>query len=56
MPNIKEAQTRKDLIDPKLSKAGWDTSNQEIKVICEYPISPGKIEGQGRKRFCNPNK
>ncbi|MDA3836960.1 MAG: DEAD/DEAH box helicase family protein [Nanoarchaeota archaeon] len=50
MVNIKEAQTRKDLIDPKLSEAGWDTSIQEIKVICEYPISPGKIEGQGRKR------
>ena len=50
MVNIKEAQTRKDLIDPKLADAGWNTSNQDIKVICEYPISPGKIEGQGRKR------
>ncbi len=50
MINIKEAQTRKDLIDPKLADAGWDTSNQDIKVICEYPIAPGKIEGQGRKR------
>jgi type I restriction enzyme, R subunit len=50
MVNIKESQTRKDLIDPKLVKAGWDTSNQDIKVICEYPIAPGKIEGQGRKR------
>jgi type I restriction enzyme, R subunit len=50
MVNIKEAQTRKDLIDPKLADAGWDTSNQDIKVICEYPIAPGRIEGQGRKR------
>jgi len=50
MVNIKEAQTRKDLIDPKLADAGWDTSNQDIKVICEYPIAPGKIEGHGRKR------
>jgi len=50
MPTIKEAQTRKDLIDPKLAEAGWDTSNQNIKVVCEYPIAPGKIEGQGRKR------
>jgi len=50
MVNIKEAQTRKDLIDPKLADAGWDTTNQDIKVICEYPIAPGKIEGQGRKR------
>src|SRR3989344_179398 len=50
MVNIKEAQTRKDLIDPKLAEAGWDTTNQDIKVICEYPIAPGKIESQGRKR------
>ncbi len=49
MPAIKESQTRKDLIDPKLDESGW-IKQEDIKVICEYPIAPGKIQGKGRKR------
>lgn len=46
---IKESQTRKDLIDPKLDASGW-VKRDNIKVHCEYPVAPGKIEGKGRKR------
>jgi len=46
---IKESQTRKDLIDPMLDASGW-VKQDNIKVHCEYPVAPGKIEGKGRKR------
>ena len=47
---MNEAATRKRLIDPKLSKDGWDESNPEIRVEPEYPIGPGKINASGRKQ------
>ena len=47
---MNEAATRKRLIDPKLSKYGWDESNPEVRVEPEYPIGPGKINASGRKQ------
>lgn len=37
-----EADTRAELIDPKLSEAGWIRSDK-IRVAREYPISKGRI-------------
>ena len=30
MSNLGEAQTRRDLIDPALKKAGWDVNNPDL--------------------------
>ena len=37
-----EADTRAELIDPKLIKSGWVRSDK-IRVAREYPISKGRI-------------
>jgi len=45
---MNEAETRAELIDPKLSDNGWDKrSNSEVKVLREYIISAGKIKTSG---------
>jgi len=44
-----EDETRAELIDPKLVAAGWK-KGESIKVYRNFPITKGKIEGQGRKR------
>jgi len=46
---MNEAETRAELIDPKLASNGWVTGG-EVKVHREHPITPGKImPGQRRK-------
>ena len=37
-----EADTRAELIDPKLNETGW-IRNEKIRVAREYPISKGRI-------------
>lgn len=45
---MNEAETRAELIDPKLKEDGWDSkSNPEVKVHREYHITAGKIKPTG---------
>ena len=50
---MNEAETRAELIDPALTAAGWGTVDGS-RVRREFIISPGSIEGRGRRR--NPSK
>lgn len=43
----REAQTRFDLIDPALKAVGWGENSSRIRV--EFPISKGRLIGQGRR-------
>ena len=45
---MNEAETRAELIDPALAEAGWGTV-EGSKVRREYKITPGRIEGLGRR-------
>jgi type I restriction enzyme, R subunit len=45
---MNEAETRAELIDPKLKENGWDgKTNSDVKVHREYLISAGKIKPSG---------
>lgn len=45
---MNEAETRAELIDPKLKEDGWDPKvNPQVKVHREYLISAGKIKASG---------
>lgn len=45
---MNEAETRAELIDPKLREDGWDSkANPEVKVHREYIISIGKLRSSG---------
>jgi hypothetical protein len=43
-----EAETRAEHIDPALKAAGWGVVNGS-RILREYHITPGRIEGGGRK-------
>jgi type I restriction enzyme R subunit len=45
---MNEAETRAEYIDPALKAAGWGTV-EGSRIRREYPITPGRIEGQGRR-------
>lgn len=45
---MNEAETRADHIDPALKAAGWGVV-EGSRIRREYSISPGRIEGQGRR-------
>jgi len=45
---MNEAETRAEHIDPALKAAGWGVV-EGSRVLREYPISPGRIEGHGRR-------
>ena len=45
---MNEAETRAEHIDPALKEAGWGVVDGS-KIRREYPITPGRIEGQGRR-------
>jgi type I restriction enzyme R subunit len=45
---MNEAETRADHIDPALKAAGWGVV-EGSRIHREYPITPGRIEGQGRR-------
>ena len=45
---MNEAETRAELIDPKLKENGWDSkANADVKVHREYFITLGKIKATG---------
>jgi type I restriction enzyme R subunit len=46
---VNEAETRAEHIDPALAAAGWGVV-EGSKILREYPITPGRIEGHGRPR------
>ena len=51
---MNEAETRAELIDPKLKACGWGVV-EGSKVLREYHITQGKIQigcGRGKKRNC----
>jgi type I restriction enzyme R subunit len=45
---MNEAETRAEHIDPALKAAGWGVV-EGSRVLREYPITPGRIEGVGRR-------
>jgi len=45
---MNEAETRAEHIDPALMAAGWGVA-EGSKILREYPITPGRIEGLGRR-------
>ena len=45
---MNEAETRAEHVDPALKAAGWGVA-EGSRVLREYPITPGRIEGRGRR-------
>lgn len=45
---MNEAETRAEHIDPALKVAGWGVA-EGSRVLREYPITLGRLEGQGRR-------
>jgi type I restriction enzyme R subunit len=45
---MNEAETRAEYIDPALKAAGWGVV-EGSRIRREYPISPGRIEGHGKR-------
>jgi len=45
---MNEAETRAEHIDPALKAAGWGAA-EGSKILREYHITPGRIEGLGRR-------
>ena len=45
---MNEAETRADHVDPALAAAGWGVI-EGSRILREYPITPGRIEGLGRR-------
>jgi type I restriction enzyme R subunit len=45
---MNEAETRAELIDPALKAAGWGVADGS-RILREYHIAPGRIEGYGRR-------
>jgi type I restriction enzyme R subunit len=45
---MNEAETRAEQIDPALAAAGWGVV-EGSRILREYPITPGRIEGLGRR-------
>ena len=46
---MNEAQTRNDLIDPALKKAGWRIV-QGSNIHLEFPITQGRLIGKGKRK------
>ncbi|MBU0811883.1 MAG: DEAD/DEAH box helicase family protein [Gammaproteobacteria bacterium] len=45
---MNEAETRAEYIDPALAAAGWGVV-EGSRIRREYPITPGRIEGNGKR-------
>ena len=45
---MNESETRAERIDPALAAAGWGVV-EGSRIRREYPITPGRIEGRGRR-------
>lgn len=46
---MNEAQTRLELIDPKLKAAGWGDV-EGSRIVVEFPITKGRLHGDGGRR------
>ena len=47
---MNEAETRAELIDPKLEQSGWKTDSEKgVRVRREYLIKPGEIRSSGQR-------
>jgi type I restriction enzyme, R subunit len=52
---MNEAETRAELIDPKLKACGWGVA-EGSKILREYPITEGKIQtggGRGKREIAD---
>src|ERR1035438_8541727 len=45
---MNEAETRSEYIDPALNAAGWGVV-EDSRILREYHITPGRIEGLGHR-------
>jgi type I restriction enzyme R subunit len=45
---MNEAETRAEHIDPALKAAGWGVV-EGSRIRCEFPITPGPLEGHGKR-------
>ena len=45
---MNEAETRAEHIDPALKAAGWGVV-EGSRILREYPITLGRLEGRGRR-------
>ena len=45
---MNEAETRAEHVDPTLKMAGWGIV-EGSRILREYPITLGRIEGHGRR-------
>ena len=45
---MNESETRAEHMDPALAAAGWGVV-EGSRIRREYPITPGRIEGRGRR-------
>src|SRR3990172_8541943 len=45
---MNEAETRAEHIDPAVKEAGWGIGDGS-KILREYPVTPGRGEGRGRR-------
>jgi len=45
---MNEAETHAEHIDPALKAASWGAV-EGSKILREYPITPGRIEGHGKR-------
>ena len=47
---MNESETRAELIDPALAKAGWDVV-EGSRVRREFPITKGRLKGYAGQRI-----
>ena len=45
---LNEAETRAEHIDPALKAAGWGIADGS-RILREYVISPGRLQGAGKR-------
>ena len=45
---MNEAETRAEHVDPALKAAGWGVVERS-RILREYPLTLGRIEGHGRR-------
>ena len=49
---MNEAETRAEHIDPALAAVGWGVV-ESSRILREYPITPARIEGLGKRGRCH---
>ena len=46
---MNEAETRQNYIDPDLRSSGWGLPDSNTRMRLEFSITPGRIEGHGKR-------